>query len=142
MKQNGFKRAPMREATQSTYTPKPRPQAVAAADAACMVVQVPKDRAVRSETYRRLVAAMPCACCGKAGPSQAAHSDFGKGLALKSDDRTCFPACVECHVLIGSSGTFTREERRKAERLYGAKTRAAIFASGGWPATVPLWSDA
>jgi len=40
------------------------------------------------------------------------------------------------------SGTFTREARRKVERLYGAITRAKIIESGQWPKSVPKWSDA
>jgi hypothetical protein len=147
MKRTGFKRPPMKEATQSTYQPRPRERAVAVAGPARSIVSLPKDTPVRSEAYRRLVAAMPCINCGRAGPSQCAHADEGKGLGIKSDDRTCYPACatapgrVGCHDLIGASGIATRDERRKIERLYGAKTRATILASGRWPASVPLWSD-
>lgn len=139
----------MREPTQSTYTPRPREQAVAVCDGkARMVLPMPKSAPVRSEAYRRLVAAMPCIHCQRPGPSQAAHADEGKGLQIKSDDRTSFPACATspgrlgCHDLIGSAGIFSRDERRAIERLYGAKTRAAILEAGAWPASVPLWSEA
>lgn len=137
----------MKEATQSTYTPRPRECVLAVSAPARAVVALPKQAPVRSEAYRRLVAAMDCINCGKPGPSQCAHSDSGKGLSIKSDDRTCYPACatapglVGCHDLIGASGIYTRDERRAIERLYGAATRAKILESGQWPKSVPLWSE-
>jgi hypothetical protein len=107
----------------------------------------PKEDPARSEAYRRLVAAMPCAHCGRAGPSQAAHADAGKGLVLKADDRTCFPLCADapgrigCHTLIGATGAFAREQRRTLEARYGAQTRASIRAAGLWPPGLPMWED-
>lgn len=106
---------------------------------------VEKDKPLRSEAYRRLVAALPCWMCHIEGHSQAAHADKGKGLSLKADDRTCFPACgphdglVGCHYTIGSTGTLTRDERRALEEQASQETRAAILAAGTWPATLPAW---
>lgn len=104
----------------------------------------PKQNAVRSEPYRRLVAAMPCVRCGIHGYSQAAHADAGKGAHIKSDDRTCYPACgprpdgaIGCHALIGSTGFYTRDQRRLVEDLYAAATRAEIEAAGLWPKNLP-----
>jgi len=97
-----------------------------------MTVPIPKERPDRDEAYRRLVAALPCAHCGLEGRSQAAHADEGKGMAIKSSDYTCFPLCGPgfddngCHWFIGSSGAFTREERRKLERDYAAQTRETL----------------
>ena len=54
----------------------------------------PKAEALRSEQYRRLVAALPCKVCGIAGHSQAAHPNTGKGAGTKTDDRQCFPLCA------------------------------------------------
>ena len=42
-----------------------------------------KDAPARSEAYRRIVAAMPCAACGIAGYSQHAHANEGKGMGMK-----------------------------------------------------------
>lgn len=115
------------------YTPRPRAQAVAVAGPARAIISLPKRPPVRDEAYRRLVAAMDCAHCGKAGPSQAAHSDSdGKGLAMKASDLTCYPLCADspgrqgCHSIIGASGMFTREQRRTLEQGYAAKTRKAL----------------
>ena len=137
---------PRREPTQCAYTPRPRTPAVARDDGkARLVVPRPKESPVRSEAYRRLVAAMPCALCGIDGCSQAAHSDGGgKGMGMKSDDRTCFPLCAPrpgipgCHAAVGSSAHFSKDERRRFELAMAAQTARAIYASGQWPKWVPV----
>ena len=43
---------------------------------------------------------MPCCECGRAAPSQAAHSNFsihGKGRGIKASDDYVIPLCVEHH---------------------------------------------
>lgn len=108
---------------------------------------IDKENAVRSEAYRRLVASMPCAHCGIQGHSQAAHADQGKGGHIKSDDRTCYPACAPrvgqqgCHALIGMTGSMPREQRRELEQTYARQTRAEIIKQGLWPATLPRWTE-
>lgn len=103
----------------------------------------PKANTWRCEAYRRLVASMACAQCGRAGPSQAAHADMGKGMGIKSDDRSCFPLCCDrvntrgCHSLFGASGDLPRDERRQLEHEYAARTQARIHAEGNWPAGWP-----
>ena len=107
------------------------------------VVTLNKEAPARSEAYRRLVAALPCAHCGIVGHSQAAHADAGKGAHIKSDDRTCYPACaprpgeIGCHSLIGATGSMTRDQRRALEADYAASTRKTIFESGHWPKNLP-----
>lgn len=109
---------------------------------------VPKEAPARHESYRRLVAALPCAHCFVRGYSQAAHGDESKGQGIKSDDRTCYPACGPrpgvpgCHWLIGTSGTIPREERRAMEQEYARRTRRAILAAGQWPADLRMWEEA
>ena len=133
----GFKRKapPPRPCKVIDYEPRPRAAAVAVADTrARMVVQVPKRDYLRDEHYRRWVAAQPCAHCGIVGFSQCAHSDDngagGKGLGIKASDDTCYPACGPhgndpgCHWRIGSSGTWTKDERRALEAIYAENTRA------------------
>lgn len=99
------------------------------------IVSLPKSRPYRSEAYRRLVAALPCAHCQRPGPSQCAHGDEGKGLAIKASDWTCYPLCADgpgrrgCHSLIGASGAFTREQRRALEAKYAEQTRTLLAAS-------------
>ena len=101
----------------------------------------PKERPVRSEEYRRLVAARPCINCGLHGHSQAAHENAGKAARMKVDDRRTFPLCQvggnDCH------GRFDRYEifsGRAAHARMGAKwseeTARAIHADGNWPARI------
>jgi len=85
---------------------------------------------VRSESYRRWVASLPCAICGVEGFSQAAHGNEGKGLALKVCDLQTFPACGPhwgmpgCHWQTDNSFQMTRDERRQIEAEAIAKTQA------------------
>jgi hypothetical protein len=104
-----------------------------------LTVQVPKDAAKRSGRYLRWVASLPCAHCGRDGPSQAAHSDEGKGMGIKAGDNLTYPLCADgmgrqgCHSLIGMSGKFSRERRRNLESLYVGQTAAAALLAGTWP---------
>jgi hypothetical protein len=150
LKRSTFRR-PTLERTRTVHTPVPehlRRKASMAPVAGIPASAIEKESPVRSEAYRRLVAAMPCARCGVHGRSQAAHADLGKGAHIKSDDRTCYPACaaqvgsIGCHALIGSTGTLPREVRRELEALYAAETRAAILNAGLWPKNLPLWTEA
>lgn len=111
----------------------------------------PKTESVRHEGYRRLVAAMPCKHCGIHGYSQAAHPNTNKGAGLKTDDRECFALCTVhpvggglvtgCHELFDQGALFTKAVRREIEPAWGADTRAAIRASGQWPADLPEWEE-
>lgn len=93
----------------------------------------PKADVWRCEAYRRLVASMDCAHCKRPGPSQAAHADSaGKGMGIKPSDRELMPLCAPtvgrpgCHWLIGTSGRFTKEQRRALERKYVDETQKAL----------------
>ncbi len=111
------------------------------------VVILPKEPPLRSEKYRRAVAALPCIRCGVAGYSNAAHADQGKGAHIKADDRTCYPACVSrpgvrgCHDIIGASGAIPQAMRRELEKEYAASTRKTLHALGKWPKDVPAFEE-
>lgn len=89
-----------------------------------------KPRRVRSESYRRWVASLPCIACRVEGFSQAAHANYGKGLALKACDLQTFPLCaphwgmVGCHQMHDLCIDMTRDERRELERRYVEMTQA------------------
>lgn len=109
-------------------------------------MKYPKSNPVRDKSYLRRVAGLPCAHCGIEGYSQAAHADEGKGMGIKSSDHTAFPLCGPhpppsnhglpqnvasiwapgCHWAIGSSGYYSREERRALEQKYGKQTRELL----------------
>ena len=110
------------------------PESLRVADGkARLTISLPKQRPARSEAYRRWVASLACAHCNRYPPSQCAHADESKGMALKSSDANCFPLCAACHLGIGSEGWFKKEHRRTLERKYGEKTRATAKAAGTWP---------
>lgn len=92
--------------------------------------------AVRSEAYRRLVAALPCKACGRLG-CQAAHPNTGKGMGMKTDDRLCFPLCPDCHTQFDQGAMFPKAVRREIELTWAADTRRQITAAGDWPANLP-----
>ena len=113
---------------------------------------VDKENVVRSEAYRRLVAALPCKHCGIAGYSQAAHPNTGKGGSLKTDDRLCFPLCTVhpasggdyvqgCHARFDQGALYPKAARRLIEPAWGADTRRAIVAAGQWPKGLPMLEE-
>lgn len=107
----------------------------------------PKSQPVRSEEYRRLVAFLPCDWCGVYGLSQAAHPNTGKGAAMKTDDRLCFPLCADtplrrgCHSLFDQGALMSKEARRDYEPEAGKRTRDTINSMGLWPASLPQWPE-
>lgn len=106
-----------------------------------------KDEPVRSEAYRRLVAAYPCKNCGIAGHSQAAHPNTGKGKGIKTDDRLCFPLCADrpgvegCHPKFDQYRLMPKEVQQRLEVAWGADQRRQIKAAGLWPKNLPKWSE-
>lgn len=114
---------------------------------AAMHDAIEKENPVRSEPYRRLVAAMPCANCQREGRSQHAHENEGKGKALKLDDRRAMPLCADepgslgCHSRFDRYALFLdRAEHIRMGRQWAAETRAQIEASGQWPKNLPRWA--
>lgn len=108
---------------------------------------IPKDDAVRSEEYRRLVAQLPCKLCGIAGYSQAAHPNTGKGAGIKTSDLDCFPLCCDrpgvqgCHTKFDQHALYSRAARREIEPAWAADTRRQIIAMGLWPANLARMED-
>lgn len=99
---------------------------------------IPKANPVRSEEYRRLVAALPCFTCGIQGYSQAAHvPPDGKGL--KQDDREIFPLCCArvgvpgCHADFDQYRMYPSDQARDIGLFWASITRAEIEEAGLWP---------
>jgi hypothetical protein len=82
-----------------------------------------------------------CMRCGRSCRPQFCHADQGKGTGIKTDVRRGWPGCVECHWLIGTSGTYSKDARRGIEARLGHKTRAAVKAAGAWPARLAMWQN-
>lgn len=111
----------------------------------------PKENVITSQAYQREVRKLPCIRCGVVGFTQFCHSDEGKGIGIKTDDRRGWPGCGPhfvglklvsgCHHDIGTSGFLTRAQRRELEVNYSARTRATIIADGNWPDGLPRWDE-
>lgn len=146
MKRSGFARRPpppsLARVKQWEGTVRPRSVAVALVDPLPLGRPVLKEEPIQHSGYMKLVRQLPCARCKTvAVPRQFAHSDAGKGLALKTDCRLGWPGCFACHYLVGSSGALGKEGRRRFEAEAAAQTRAAILRAGTWPKRLPLWIE-
>ena len=68
----------------------------------------------RSESWRRAVASLPCACCMREGMTQAAHPNHrGKGMGTKAPDCWCVPLCVDCHREFDQGKRWSKLEKRE-----------------------------
>jgi hypothetical protein len=85
--------------------------------------------------YFKLVAALPCVCCGIHDYSQAAHSNRmqdGKGLGLKANYLATFPLCctrpgdVGCHVRHDQLIGMTRDEADEITTFYITDTQRQL----------------
>lgn len=103
---------------------------------------VEKGGHVQHAGYMDAVRGLPCAHCGKPPRSEFCHSDEGKGMGIKSDCRTGWPGCHECHDAIGTRRIYDREQRRAIEAAMARQTRAQIETLGLWPSNLPRWTDA
>lgn len=94
----------------------------------------PKFDYLRSEAYRRFVAAQPCLVCKLEGHTQAAHPNsakYGKGRSIKASDAFVFPLCFAHHAMHDMCYEMTKAERDDLEDSYVARMQALAF-SAGW----------
>lgn len=67
----------------------------------------------RSEAWLAAVRKLPCVCCKRDGPSEAAHRNEGKGMGIKTDDCYTVPLCHWCHQSFDQGVGFgTKHEKR------------------------------
>jgi hypothetical protein len=96
----------------------------------------PKAVIVRSKPYLRWVASLACAGCGIEGFSQAAHANYGKGMAMKTCDTRTFPLCgphwgrIGCHAEHDLRIDMTRDDGREREDRYTSQTRRLAIDAG------------
>lgn len=102
---------------------------------------VAKENLIQHQGYMAIVRKLPCAHCGIPGISQFCHSDEGKGTGIKSDCRHGWPGCPACHVAVGTTRIYPREERRAIEAHMAANTRKKVQELGQWPKSLPLLND-
>lgn len=142
MIRSGFKR-PTLERVRTKHVPIPEHLRRKASISQCVGTAEPiqKENALQHRVYMDLVRKLPCAHCGRAGPSQFCHSDEGKGTAIKSDCRLGWPGCPDCHHAVGTQRIYPKVLRRTIEAQMAARTRALITSMGLWPASLPTWRD-
>jgi hypothetical protein len=90
---------------------------------------------LRSESYRRFVAAQPCMSCGIVGYSQCAHANGG-GMGTKASDLDTFPLCATrpghmgCHMQFDLCIDMTKHQRRILTAEYVERMQAIARAAG------------
>ena len=148
LQRSTFKR-PTIERKRTVHTPIPEHlrRSASFAKADTMAEPVEKDAPARSEAYRRLVATLPCANCGRQGHSQHAHTNAGKAKAMKNDDRDAMPLCADDYGLPGCHSRFDRyalfSDRAEHIRMgaqWAEQTRNQIETMGLWPRNLPRWN--
>lgn len=90
----------------------------------------PKDERWESERWLAAVRTLDCMRCFKAGPSDPAHRNEGKGKGLKTHDCWTAALCRECHREIDQGKTMTRAERREALDTAILMTLRALVKKG------------
>ena len=143
MKRSGFKPSrPPRPATQTTYTPRARTPAPAAAPDLRQVAAVEKFAYVRDERLRAMCRAMACQRCLWEGPDAGvtwAHSNWsehGKGKGIKASDVYVAALCWVCHGLLDQGNSMTEADKRL---LWDRAHRATVTEGqrlGLWPANI------
>jgi hypothetical protein len=94
------------------------------------LIGIPKPQTFRSEKLRRAVATLPCQACGLEGSTQAAHSNQGKGGAIKASDARIAALCVRCHTELDQGKTMCKADRRAFEDEMILRTYVALMEAG------------
>ena len=139
MKRTGFKRPALPRVRVPAVPIPPETAARIRYSGAANAEPVAKEKAVDHKAYRKLVASLSCIRCIKPPPSQCAHANVGKGMAIKTDDRMTFPLCPTCHTALDQGAAYRKDERRLLEVQWAGQTRALITRMGLWPADLPAW---
>ena len=155
MKRTGFKpktykQAPRAEREPVVYTPIPLDQRRGTMANVSKLLTIAdgaysKHDSLRSEQYRREVAKLRCAHCGKPDRSQHAHENEQKGKGQKLDDRRAMPLCADeplaegCHTKFDQYRLIPggREAHVVLGRQYAWLTRTLVRALGLWPKNLP-----
>jgi hypothetical protein len=102
----------------------------------------PKQTYIRSQKLLKLVASLPCQCCGMDNGVQAAHSNWaewgGKGKSLKSSDEYVAALCLKCHYTIDQGAHLTKEERKEMWLKAHQRTVDNLVENNQWPKEIPI----
>ena len=99
----------------------------------------PKQTYIRSQKLLKMVAKLPCQCCGMDNGVQAAHSNWsewgGKGKSLKASDEYTAALCLKCHFIIDQGAHLSKDKRKDMWLKAHIATVEAL--SNRWPTEVP-----
>ena len=84
----------------------------------------------RSDKWLRAVAELPCVLCEREGMTQAAHRNYGKGMAMKTDDCWTAALCVSCHADMDQGKELSREDKRSIMDAAILDTLLALVNAG------------
>lgn len=102
----------------------------------------PKQTYIRSRKLLKLVANLPCQCCGMDNGVQAAHSNWsewgGKGKSLKASDEYTAALCLKCHFIIDQGAHLSKDERKDMWLKAHQRTVDNLVESNQWPTNVPI----
>lgn len=75
--------------------------------------------------HLRFLREMPCALCGIAGPSDAHHATYNRGMGQRGHDHEAFPLCHRHHMdFHNASGAFREMEHDEREHWQRAMVLA------------------
>lgn len=132
-----FARKPFVRPPRAPLVPRAEPARATMAHIERPLTQSQKSGRHESAAWRRAVASLDCVRCGRAGETQCAHRNQGKGMGLKTDDALTAALCTSCHREIDQGGTMTREERRAAIDEAILQTVRELAVRGLLKATAP-----
>jgi shikimate kinase len=99
-------------------------------DAVGGLVPVSEGGVFRSRKLLDAVRELPCQLCGADdGTVVAAHSNYGKGMGIKSSDASVMALCWKCHHEHDQGG-IPKEERREREESLNLATLRALIERG------------
>ena len=102
----------------------------------------PKQTYIRSQKLLKMVANLPCQCCGMDNGVQAAHSNWsewgGKGKSLKASDEYTAALCLKCHFIIDQGAHLSKDERKDMWLKAHERTINQLVENNQWPKDVPI----
>lgn len=122
--------------------PSPRaPLAVVARRADPVSMPIMKFAYVRSARLLAACRTLDCQACGRAGPSEAAHSNHachGKGKQIKASDVFIAALCHSCHTRLDQGSDWSAEIRKFVFWQAHTRTVTLLVMHGLWPREIHL----
>lgn len=90
-----------------------------------------KEQTYRNKKLLSLAKGQSCVCCGSDnGTTIPAHSNFEKGMGIKSSDSTVMFLCARCHDALDVKTDMSREEKVNFCYEMNSRTLRRLLESG------------